>query len=30
MMPIRKKLLQGGGILNQLNDIDKLKCKIYL
>jgi len=28
MMPIRKKLLQGGGILNQLNDIEKLKSEM--
>ena len=27
MMPIRKKLLEGGGIMNKLNDIDKLKGK---
>jgi len=30
MMPIRKKLLEGGGILNQLNDIEKLKCIFFL
>jgi len=28
MMPIRKKLLEGGGILNQLNDIEKLKSEM--
>jgi len=28
MMPIRKKLLQGGGILNQLHDMEKLKSEM--
>jgi len=28
MMPIRKKLLQGGGILNRLNDIEGLKSEM--
>jgi hypothetical protein len=30
MMPIRKKLAQGGGIMNQLNEIGKLKGKSLL
>jgi hypothetical protein len=25
MMPMRKKLLEGGGLMNKLNEIDKLK-----
>lgn len=29
MMPIRKKLLEGGGIMNKLNDIDKLKGILF-
>ena len=30
MMPIRKKLLAGGGIMNQLTDLEKLKGKFEL
>ena len=29
MMPIRKKLIEGGGIMNKLNDIEKLKGMLY-
>jgi katanin p60 ATPase-containing subunit A1 len=28
MMPLRKKLLQGGGIMNHMNDREKLKNEI--
>jgi katanin p60 ATPase-containing subunit A1 len=28
MMPLRRKLIQGGGIMNQLNDREKLKSEL--